>query len=189
MELRRSVYYPTAGDEQYWGGGLHELLDADTIGRRHRADPDSHFALVRSPDGALQAYARFSFTSHLSEWPVGAMRPSRLAEMHVVVASATARSHWHQWSLPHGRFVDGRVGAIVYEEVCRLCSAAGCEAILAEVAVSPVPNLASLVLHRKLGFSSLQLPPRIHVRPEGGGQASTVHFLRLLKWLRQRSAC
>lgn len=177
IALRKECVYPSPVDPRYWNGGLHELLDEDTILARHDGDPTSHFAVACDGGGAILAYSRFSLCS-TAEATHASEAGNAVAKLHVIVAREDVRGRELQWKSKVASR-KGRIGVTVCGEIVAFCRSHGCSAIESEIVVHPIPNLPSLRLHRTLGFGASAKPLRYTTRLHESGARHEIAYTTL----------
>ncbi len=183
MSVRQESYFPSAYDERYWGGGIHKLLSAEEIRRMHAEDAGSMFALAFTPDNQLQAYSRFTVGTKLEEVAprhVACEQEGEVTFIHIIAARSQIRGQALTWQV-NGQARQGKVGRVLYDEICNFSIERGMKMAVAEVCVYPVPNIPSLLLHRNAGFVALGKGEDVQIRASRHDSGETIAFSRFAK--------
>lgn len=183
MVIRKSIFYDTPYDKRYWDGGVHQLLSVEAIRNTHTSDPSSYFALGLTIEEQVGAYARFSLnadTTQVLATEVVGIGVLKVAVMHIIAAHPGFRGRELVWQIEDRR-VRGWIGEVMYKEILQFCAMQGCHVLLADICVYPVPNLRSLVLHKKLGFMTLGGRLGLQTRVREVKPRIKVNFVRFIR--------
>ena len=178
MSIRQESYFPSAYDERYWGGGIHKLLSAEEIRRMHAEDAGSMFALAYAADGQLQAYSRFTIGTKLEEAAarqIACEQEGKVTFIHVIAARSQFRGQALTWQM-NGQARQGKVGRVLYDEICNVSIARGMKMAVAEVCIYPIPNIPSLLLHRNAGFVALKRGGDVQIRASRHDSGEAIAF-------------
>jgi len=188
IELRRLYFYPSAFDARYWQGGLHSLLDVDTMRATHEEDRGSHFVFCFDADGKIQAYARFSLSVSPTTVFGDQLDVENVAPIfvHVLVAHPGLRGKHIEtvWKRVNQK---GKIGHLLYSLILDFGGQSGGNLVSADVCVSPIPNIPSLALHANLQFVPLGGPLGLRTaRFDSRNREEAVQFLRLVRSIPHR---
>lgn len=179
--LREKVFYPSPFDARYWKGGIHGLRTRQQMHDVQHEDENSYFFLVHDASGYLKAYARISVRHdaqgyldgfHVEDAPIVA------SKVHIILVSAEYQRKRHAWRAI-GVEKEAKISHVLYEAIFDFCTSQRCNVVLADVGISPIPNLPSLALHAKMGFLPLALEPEVVIRSELGNGVCKINFLKL----------
>lgn len=151
MRLRKQYFYDDIYDERYWDGGIYGLLSKEIIFKSHNEDASSLFLLICDSRKNLVGYSRFSTSAKT-------IGTRNFAQIHIFICDRDLRGI-HLNIVEKEVITKVKLGKFMLEKVLQKCNEMDCSGIFSEICIFPYPNIPSLILHRKMGFTSfLPLP-------------------------------
>lgn len=173
--LRQEMLYPTPLDTRYWSGGVYGMVNVSTIKETHTNDESSYLLLLKSIDD-LVAYSRFSLNITDEISISSDYQHINNAIVHIIAAKSYVRGRNHMVTYGETKY-EGKIGNIVYRIIFDFCKSHSARSLVADICVYPIPNLASLRLHHKLGFEPASNEPYT-IEKEVDQHVYKVGFLR-----------
>ncbi|MGK7896939.1 MAG: hypothetical protein AB4372_25830 [Xenococcus sp. (in: cyanobacteria)] len=185
INIRKVNHYNHHYNYSYWSGGFRSISTPESMRERHEFDSNSYFAFAVDEKKKIKAYAHFSTEiNDNSIWKksLSTAKNTKIAMIHAIAATKDIQGKNQEWK-SDSKLEEEKVGIFFYKKIFNFCLKQNSELIIADVCIYPLPNLPSLIIHKKFNF----IPFKENIEKKHFYQKEnsylSVRYIRLIKVL------